>query len=358
MTYAGAVGETKSEMATVLHLPNDESAVHDGFAAITADLTTMSESSQREIADPDRRGGPNTALEIRIANRLFGQSGYPFERPFLDLLAERYQAPMEPMDFIQQPEPSRIQINTWAEEQTAQRIKDLIPPGLIDEETRLVLANAIHLKAAWQEEFKPDPEMPFFVNGKEEVRVTGLTQQRRFGYRRIDGGTVVSVPYAADGLQFLLIVPDANEGLVALERSADAAMLVSCAALPQRMVRLHLPKLKLEPGGIRLGTHLTAMGMSRAFDRPKGSADFSRMAPRKPDDYLRISEVVHKAFLALDEHGTEAAAATAVVMMRTTAMLPEPEEPVEVRADRPFAFAIQHTPSGLCLFLGRVTDPR
>jgi len=358
MTYAGAAAETKSEMAAVLHLPDDETAVHDGFAAIASDLRAMAETSRREIADPNRRGGPNTALEIRLANRLFGQAGYPFERPFLDLLADRYQAPMETMDFIRESEPSRLRINAWVEEQTAQRIKDLIPPGLIDEETRLVLANAIQLKAAWRDEFKPVPDMPFYANGNEEIRVAGLTEQRSFGYRRIDNAAVVSVPYAADGLQFLLIVPDARDGLAAVERSLNTATLAACADLPQRAVRLHLPMLKLEPAGIRLGAHLTAMGMGRAFDRPKGSADFSRMAPRKPDDYLCISEVVHKAFLALDEHGTEAAAATAVVMMRALSMLPAAEEPVDVRADRPFLFAIQHTTSGACLFLGRVTDPR
>lgn len=127
MTYAGAAAETKSEMAEVLHLADDETALHDGFAAIAADLRALAETSRREVADPDRRGGPNTALEIRLANRLFGQGGYPFERPFLDLLADRYQAPMETMDFIREPEPSRLRINAWVEEQTAQRIQDLIP---------------------------------------------------------------------------------------------------------------------------------------------------------------------------------------------------------------------------------------
>ncbi|MCU0778950.1 MAG: serpin family protein, partial [Akkermansiaceae bacterium] len=358
MTYAGAAGKTKDEMAKVLHFPADEAALHAGFAAIAADLTALARASREQVEDPDRKGGPNTPLEIIAANRLFGQEGYPFEKPFLKLTDEIYRAPLEKLDFIKAPEAARLHINQWVEQQTKDRIKDLIPANVIDEETRLVLTNAIYMKAPWAEEFIEEKDAPFFVNGTDEVKLPGLTNQNMHGYRKIPGGSLVAVPYSGGGLQFLLIIPDARDGLPELEKTLDAALFASARELPQREIRLHFPKFKLEPERVMLSQNLIAMGMPSAFDKPQGSADFSRMAPRKPDDYLAIREVVHKAFIAVDQYGTEAAAATAVVMMRVTSMPVEPEEPLEIRADRPFAFAIQHVSSGACLFLGRVTDPR
>ncbi len=135
-------------------------------------------------------------------------------------------------------------------------------------------------------------------------------------------------------------------------------VLASTAQAPRQEIILHFPKFKLEPERVMLADHLKAMGMATAFDKPKGSADFSRMAVRTPEDYLFISHVIHKAFIAVDKHGTEAAAATAVVTITPTSAAPDPVKPLEVRVDRPFAFAIQHTTSGTCLFLGRVADPR
>jgi serpin B len=358
MTFAGAAGQTRDEMAKVLFFPADEAPLHAGFAALAADLTALARASRKQVEDPDRHGGPNTPLEIIAANRLFGHQGYPFEKPFLKITAETYGAPLEKMDFVKAPEAARLHINQWVAQQTNDRIKDLIPAGVIDEETRLVLTNAIYLKAPWAEEFSEENDAPFFIGGTEEVKVPGLVRQDTYGYRKVPGGTLVAVPYAGGGLQFLLIIPDARDGLAALEKSLDAGLLTAARDIPQREIRLHFPKFKLEPERVMLAENLIAMGMPSAFDKPRGSADFSRMAPRMPDDYLAIREVVHQAFIAVDKYGTEAAAATAVVMMRPTSMPVEQEKPLEIRADRPFAFAIQHVSSGTCLFLGRVADPR
>ena len=147
-----------------------------------------------------------------------------------------------------------------------------------------------------------------------------------------------------------------NRGLAAVEKGLTAATLADLAKMPPRPVNLHLPKFRIEPPTVELSEVFIALGMKTAFDQPAGSANFDRMAPRKPDSYLCISKVFHKTFLALDEKGTEAAAATAVVMMEATAAFERPQ-PVELKVDRPFLFAIQHAPSGACLFLGRVTDP-
>lgn len=358
MTYAGAAGKTREEMAATLHFPKEESDVHAGFAAIAKSLTDVARQSRERVANPNREGGPNTPLEINVANRLFGQDGYPFEKPFLNLIKTTYGAPLEIMDFKKAPEPSRERINGWVATQTKDRIKDLIPAGIIKEDTRLVLTNAVYMKAAWASEFQEEADAPFFVDGTKEVKVPGLIGQRTLGHLKIPGGDIVAIPYAEQALQFLLIIPEKKQGLAALEKTLTAKMLRQAASAEFSEIKLHFPKFKLEPDSVRLADQLVAMGMPSAFDKPEGSADFSRMAPRKPDDYLLIDEVIHKAFIAVDQYGTEAAAATAVLMIRATSARIDPEEPLEIRADRPFAFAIQHRDSGACLFLGRVTDPQ
>lgn len=357
MTWAGAAGKTRDEMRAVLRLPDDVEATHAGMAAIAGDLERLARESRKRIADPDRRGGPNTALEVGLANRLFGQDGFPFEKPFLELMDRRYRAPLERLDFKRRPEPSRVHINGWVETQTRDRIKDLIPAGLITQDTRLVLANAIYLKAAWAEEFQLEPRMPFRVGGTQPAEVRGLVAERAFGHRKLQGAHLIGIPYADPGLQFLILLPDEASDLAALEAALKPETLAAAADLPQQRIKLHMPEFKLEPDALMLGRTLSAMGMPSAFDHPAGSADFSGIAPRTPDDYLFIEEVVHRAFIAVDRHGTEAAAATAVVMARALAM-PVAEETLELRVDRPFLFAIQHTGSGACLFFGRVSDPR
>ena len=181
---------------------------------------------------------------------------------------------------------------------------------------------------------------------------------RHFGYAKRDGYTAIALPYSGNELQFLVLVPNELNGLHSLESKLSAEMLAQCANLETKHdVDLSLPKFKFEPPTIPLSDKLKTLGMKSAFDEPKGSANFDKIAPRKPDDYLAISEVFHKTFIAVDEKGTEAAAATAVAMMAASAMIKK-EPPVEVKVDRPFIYAIQHVPSGACLFVGRVTDPR
>ena len=303
-------------------------------------------------------GGPSTPLELHAANRLFGQEGYPFEKPFLDLVDKTYGAPLEPVDFENAAEKQRQRINAWVEEQTKDRIKELIPARVLDASTRLVLTNAVYLKAAWEQAFREVPDFEFHADGKTTVKLTGLTRTDAYGHAAIPGGRAVTVPYAGGGLQFLLLVPDEKDGLAALEKQLTPEILAAAAKAEPREVALHFPKFKLEPERVMLAKELAAMGMPTAFDQPQGSADFSVMAPRQPDDYLFISEVIHKAFIAVDKNGTEAAAATAVVMARAGGVPFEKPKPLEVRIDRPFAFAIQHVASGACLFLGRVSDPR
>ena len=240
------------------------------------------------------------------------------------------------------------------------RIRDLIPSGALDETTRLVLANALYLKAPWVDPFseKATRPEPFRVHGSAPVDVSMMQKRdKHFGYAKGEGYTAVSLPYAGYDLQFIVLLPDDVNGLRALESQLTSQMLAKCAKLETREVDLHMPKFKIEPPTIVLAEKLEVLGMKTAFNKPAGSANFDRMAPRKPNDYLYISQVFHKTFIAVDEKGTEAAAATAVAMMAGTALIQRPP-PVEVKIDRPFIYAIQHVPTSVCLFLGRVTDPR
>jgi serpin B len=359
MTFAGAEGDTRKEMAKVLHYPADE-AIHASFAALNGSLAAAAKATIVRASEGKKYGGPSEPLILKVANRLFGEKTYEFKAPFTKLLEETYAAPLDEADFAHNSNKERLRINSWVEAQTEKRIRDLIPESGIGRETGLVLVNAIYMKAPWAEPFREEatkPE-PFHSRGGEPKPVSTMLRKDHFGYAKHEGYTAVTVPYIGGEVHFLVLVPDKVNGLAALEKQLTARALADCAKLPARDVILHLPKFKMESDSIRLKEEFVALGMKSAFNQPAGSANFERMAPRRPDDYLYISEAFHKTFIALDEKGTEAAAATAVAMARAAAAAGEPPKPIEVKVDRPFLFAIQHAASGACLFLGRVTDPR
>lgn len=358
MTFAGADGETRTEMARVLHFSNDDS-IHGSFASLQRSLDEMAKKTAKIADQAKKMGGPSEPITLAIANRLFAQTGYDFRENFRELVKKFYGAPFEPLDFRKNPDRERQHINDWVAKQTRDRIRALIPPKGVDATTRLVLANAIYVKAPWANEFadfftKPKP---FHTRGGTAVDVPTMNNRKSFGYAKRDGYTAVSLPYTGSELQFLALLPDETNGLPKLESKLSADMLAQCAKLEAHDVDLYLPKFKFEPPTITLADKLKALGMKSAFDDPPGSANFDKIAPRKPNDYLTISEVFHKTFIAVDEKGTEAAAATAVSMMVGTAMIKKPE-PIVVKVDHPFIYAIQQVPSGACLFIGRVSDPR
>jgi serpin B len=362
MTFAGADGETRDQMSRVLHLSKNGDAVDASFSALQGSLEQVTRKTAEIAAESKERGGPSEPITLAIANRLFAQSGYDFRSSFLDLVKKFYGAPFEALDFTKNADAARQHINKWVADQTRDRIRDLIPANGVNDMTRLVLANALYLKAPWASEFSEayTKPKPFHVGG-DGATVDVATMQRlsEFGYAKREGFTAVAVPYSGGELQFVVLVPDEVNELPALEKKLSAEMLAQCAKVERHDVDLYMPKFKFEPPTIALAAALKALGMNSAFDQPRGSANFDRIAPRKPNDYLYISEVFHKTFIAVDEKGTEAAAATAVTMMTATAMAPKPTPPpIVVKIDRPFLYAIQHVSSGVCLFLGRVTDPR
>jgi serpin B len=359
MTFAGADGETRTEMAHVLHFPAD-GAVPGSFSALQHSLEEMNAKTAELAKESKKFGGPSEPITLTIANRLFAQKGYQFRQAFLALVKQNYGGAFEPLDFVTDASGATQHINKWVADQTRNRIRDLIPSGALNKLTRLVLANALYLKAPWADSFseKATRPEPFHVRGITAVDVPTMNKEAHFGFAKREGFIAVSLPYVGNDLQFLVLLPNDVNGLRALESKLTESILAQCAKLETHDVDLHMPKFKFEPPTIALADKLQALGMKSAFDVPRGSANFDGIAPRKPNDYLYISNVFHKTFIAVDEKGTEAAAATAVVMMKATAMAGSKPKPIEVKVDRPFLYAIQHIPSGVCLFLGRVTDPR
>ncbi|MFC5456524.1 serpin family protein [Prosthecobacter fluviatilis] len=360
MTYLGASGVTQEEMARVLHFPNDKQAMGESFAALKRALDEAREASVKAVADAKKYGGPSEVTTLRVANQLFGQKGHAFRQPFRSDVEKHFAAPLKFMDFSSDPAGARMEINDWVAKQTRDRIRDLLPKNALTKDTRLVLTNALYFKASWQNEFYQGytQPKPFHVNGgKETVLTPTMTQRSHLHYYNGRGFQAVTLPYAGGRLHFLLIVPDSINGIANIELKLTPELLLACAHAEEQYVLLDLPKFNIAPPSLQLGEMLQKLGMTTAFDIPAGSADFDAMSPRGPDDYLSISKVFHKTFLALDEKGTEAAAATVAEMMLTGSGQPR-KKPLAIKADRPFLFAIQHAESGACLFLGRVTDPR
>lgn len=344
MTFGGARGETAAELARVLHAPSDPQVLHTAAGNV---LSTWN--------DPSR-----DAYTLAVANRLFGERTYSFEEPFLALTRTTYGAPLEGLDFRGAPDPARVHINGWVAGQTRDRIRDLLPPDSIDGDTRLVLVNAVYFLAQWAapfERFETRPQ-PFWVDGgSEQVFVPTMHRVGSMRYGATDTAQVLELPYRQNEVAMTLVVPRARDGVSALEEGLDAARLSEWVAAlrPGRRVAAALPKFRIAPASaVALRPHLEALGMRLAFTR---DADFTGIAaPPDPTDRLFVSAVFHKAFVEVDERGTEAAAATAVAMARAGAA-PE-ESPMAFRADRPFLFFIRDLRSGTVLFMGRVTDPR
>ena len=326
-------------MAQTLHfLP--QGRLHPAFNRLDLELAQRGK---------DAKGKDSKGFRLNIANALWGQKGYRFLPEFLDLLAENYGSGLRLLDFAADPESSRVTINDWVSHQTEGRIKDLVPQGVIDTLTRLVLTNAIYFNAAWGAPFDKSQTQDgaFHLQNGSQVTVPMMKQTKSFGYAEGQGYQAVELPYDGGELSMVILLPKAGQ-FEAFEGSLDAGQVNSILKnLAQRQVALSLPRLKTE-SEFSLAETLAAMGMPVAFS---SEADFSGMDGGRN---LFISDVVHKAFVSVDESGTEAAAATASVMGLTYAM---PEQPVEFTVDRPFIFLIRDIPTGAILFVGRIVNP-
>jgi serpin B len=339
ITYEGARGATADEIRLVFHFPADDMARRQGFSEINADINNRS-----------------TSYTLRTANALWAEKTCPFLPGYISTAQRYYSANTTNLDFISHPEDSRKTINRWVENKTENNIRDLIPAGVIDPSTRLVITNAIYFKGTWVKQFDRNKtsEENFRIAPDTTVRVRMMQRtDENAVYRYAETGDiqVLEMPYAhgtGKELSMLVILPKGNN-LTAAENALDPKILSDIKnSSSSRQVKVYFPKFKLETGYSLPGT-LRAMGMRAAFT---AAADFSGMDGTKS---LFISDVIHKAFVDVNEEGTEAAGATAVVMKR---MAVRPEDSVPVfRADHPFLFLIQDTGTGNILFIGRVVNP-
>ncbi len=338
MTYAGARDETEQQMADTLRFTLPQGRLHPAFNALDLELATRGEGA---------KGKDGEGFRLNIVNAIWGQKDYEFLDEFLDILAENYGAGLRLLDFVNAPEESRTTINDWVTDQTEGKIEDLIPQGVIDALTRLVLTNAIYFNAAWLNPFSEDATVDgiFHLPDGTEVTAPMMSQTKSFGYAEGSGYQVVELPYDGREISMVILLPEEGQ-FKGFEGSLDAALAASIVSdLAYRQVVLTMPKFEFE-SELGLGDTLAQMGMPIAFS---AAADFSGITG---DRSLLISGVLHKAFVSVDEAGTEAAAATTVGT--GTGM---PPEPVEVTLDRPFIFMIRDIETNAVLFAGRIADP-
>jgi serpin B len=333
MTYAGAGAETARQMKEALHfeLPVDRLGL--AFAAL-----------QELLAQCARTG----EVELSSASSLWLQQGYELRPEFLQLVQDAYQAGLNRVDYAQ-PEPARQAINAWVAEATRQRIQDLVPCGVIKPLTRLVLANAIYFKGLWASQFDAaeTTSAPFLNLDGSKSEISLMDQKAEFAYAKFHDLQALELPYQGDDLAMIILLPDDADGLPPLEASLTTETLARWTGdLRAQELHVFLPRFQVS-ASFRLDEALQALGMPDAFSETK--ADFSAMDPA---NMLYISAVLHKAFCEVNEQGSEAAAASAVVMALRSLPLPPPV----FRADHPFLFLIRHRPSGVILFIGRLSQ--
>lgn len=334
LCYAGARGEVAQAMAQALHFPQDPAQMHQAYGQLAASLLKAGNTDKQQLA---------------IANALWVHKGMTLLKQYQEVAAKYYQAKVANLDFADEPA-ARGTINSWVAEQTRQMITNLIPPGMLSPGTPLVITNAIFFLGKWQAPFKPEntSDQPFFLEQGGQMKTPLMQRTGRYQYAGDNLCQAVELPYRGEALSMLVLLPHPNVKLSQLEAQLDQQRLESLLKRmrPERVV-LSLPRFK-SASTLRLDGALSNIGLAKAF----GVADFSGITG-KPD--LVIGAVLHKARVEVEESGTKAAAASAVVMMATAA--PDPETPEVFRADHPFLYLIRDRSSGAILFLGRLNKP-
>ncbi len=339
MVYAGAEGDTEAELGAALSVPEGgEESWHEQLGLLIADLS----------------GEHHRPYTLYSANQLWGQAGYPWEQPFLDLTAGHYQAPMEDVDFKADPEGARRDINRWVADQTHDRIDELFQQGSIDNLARMVLANAIYFLADWDLPFDEGDtqDRDFELADGSTVTVPTMQHNEEHDFADLEGLKILEMNYESAEVSMVLLLPDEADGLDALEDQLTAEQVDAWLdELREAEVSVRVPSFQMETD-FPIEAVLIDLGVETAW--LEGAADFSGMLD--PDvEKLWLDRVVHKAFVRMDEEGTEAAAATGAVMSGELAY--EPGDPAEFHADHPFIFMIRDRLTGTILFQGRMSDP-
>ncbi|HTV47980.1 MAG TPA: serpin family protein [Phycisphaerae bacterium] len=341
MTYAGARGNTATQMAAVLHLPSGD--VSAGFANLVGSIQS------------DGKASPG--LQLNIANSLWAQKGLPFQNTFTNTVRNQFDAYINQVDFKTAAEAARQQINVWVAQQTINKITNLIPEGGISSDTRLVLANAVYFKAQWDQPFDKSAtnQQLFHLGASQAELVPMMHEEHEFYYADTADLQMLELPYAGGKFSMIVLLPKKIDGLAGLEKSVNQTLLkqlmTQSVGSIATDVAVSLPKFTLTTATMDLTDQLQQLGMTDAFS--PDAADFQGIAG--PDEKLVISALFHKAYVSVDEEGTVAAAASATVMLGETAE--EQPPPIEFTADHPFLFLIQDNDTGAILFLGRMEDP-
>lgn len=339
MTYAGAREQTAEAMARTLHFKLDNAALHPAFAALIKEINGKDR-------DAKKRG-----YQLSTANALWAQQDYHFLPAFLQLCQDNYGAGVKVVDFARATEQARQIINAWVEKETYDKIKDLLQQGVLQSDTRLMLTNAIYFKGDWATQFKKDQtrEETFHLSPSKTSKAPLMNQMNLFGYFETPEYQMLEMPYVGKELAMVVLLPRQVDGLADLEKTLTPENLpASLRKLTSQDVIVTMPRFK-STSQFQLKKTLSEMGMGVAFS---DGADFSGMSKES----LTIGDVIHKAFVEVNEEGTEAAAATAGVV-RPTAIAINPKPTPVFRADHPFVFLIRDTRSGSILFMGRVTKP-
>lgn len=336
MCYAGARGNTKKEMSKVFHYPADQEQLHKNFAELNGALEKIQKKRH---------------VELNIANSLWAQNDYSFLSEYFSIIKKYYAAKIENVDFEHNPEKARKEINDWTEENTNHLIEEIIPQGVLTPLAKLVLASAIYFKGEWLSTFESErtKDEPFWVTPEHSKDVPMMRQDGYFEYAENRDIQALLLPYKGNDLSMVILLPRKKDGIRGLENRLTMKRITQwIGALQTQNTAIYLPKFAIE-SAFSLKEYLTSMGMRDAFLWP--GADFSGM---DGTELLFLSEALHKAWVKVDERGTEAAAATAVIMTLGAA----PNESVKVfRADHPFVFIIKENTSGSILFMGKVSDP-
>ncbi len=336
MTYAGARENTAQQISQTLRFPLEPERLHAAFEKLEERLEALQEEGN---------------IQLEIANSLWPHKSYPILEEYIGLVRKYYGVQITPLDYAADVEAARRAINEWVEGKTKDKIRDMIGPGVLDALTRLVLVNAIYFKGNWADQFDEDltKEAPFYLLSGGSTQVPMMKQQERFGYAEHEDLQILQMPYAGDEVSMLVLLPKNVDGLADLQSALTEESLEKwITSIRKKEVLVFLPKFKVT-SQFRLDDVLASMGMPDAFDPRKADLSGIDGEPHR----LYIGAVIHKAFVHVNEEGTEAAASTAVGF--TLASVPEPVP--TFRADHPFIFVIRDNSTGSILFMGRIVDP-
>jgi serpin B len=333
MTFEGSRGNTRKQMATVLHLNLPDSDRQAGFSALLAAVN----------------GGQGKSYKLEVANALWGQKEYKFDASFTGAIGKFYGGGFYAVDFAGDTTGSVRRINTWVDEKTAGKIKDLVHPGDVNQLTRLILTNAIYFKGSWAAPFEKIATRtePFHVSATETVQAPMMHRAGPFKYAKEDTLAAIELPYAGDEMSMIAILPGGDIDKLGEGLTSDEIDRIR-KEMRSEQVDVSLPRFKIEARSL-LKDELAKLGMPDAFD--KSVADFSGITGNRT---LYLSSVIHQAMVEVNEEGSEAAAATGVTIRTMMARAPAR---LVFRADRPFIFMIVHNPTGSILFMGRLSNP-